>query len=288
MSTHSARNRVPNHLELMNPTLRVLRALGGRASIDEILQEVKRDLDLAQDIVATLHLNGPRTELEYRLAWTRTYLKRYGLVENTSRGVWSLTELGLRTETVEASGVQVRFQGGNREVPSTQPEASVTIGSTGHSSAALDWREELLNKLKTITPPAFERLCKQLLEKSGLSEVCVTGRSGDGGIDGHGVIQLSGLMRVPVLFQCKRFSTNVSPGVVREFRGAMHGRADRGMIFTTGGFTSDARHEANRTSPTIELIDGQLLTEKLKELGLGVSTRIVEEVEIDSKWFDSI
>ena len=142
-----------------------------------------------------------------------------------------------------------------------------------------------------MEPAAFERLSQRLLRESGFIEVEVTGRSGDEGIDGNGIIRLAGLISFPVLFQCKRYKGNVSSGAVRDFRGAMQGRADKGLIITTGGFTSGAHKEATRDgAPPIDLIDGALLVNKLKELRLGVSVRTetVEIVDVDGHWFETI
>ena len=151
------------------------------------------------------------------------------------------------------------------------------------------WRENLLNTLLEMPPDAFERLCQRILRESGFIEVEVTGKSGDGGIDGRGIFRLAGLISFPVLFQCKRHKGNVSAGMVRDFQGATRGRADRGIILTTGGFTKEAQQEATRDGATrIDLIDGDLLINKLKELKLGVSTRMVEAVEVDRNWFSRI
>ena len=82
---------------------------------------------------------------------------------------------------------------------------------------------------------------------------------------------------------------NIGPDTVRDFRGAMVGRADKGVIISTGGFTLEARREATRDgAPPIDLIDGRLLAEKLKELRLGVRTNLVEHVEPVEDWFRSI
>ena len=140
-----------------------------------------------------------------------------------------------------------------------------------------------------MDPIAFERLCKRILRESGFVEVEVTKQSGDGGIDGYGTIRLGGLISFNVLFQSKRYKGNIGPDVVRDFRGAMVGRADKGVLITTGGFTLEARREATRDgAPPVVLIDGQLLAEKLKELKLGVKTNFVEHIEVVEEWFRSI
>ena len=180
----------------------------------------------------------------------------------------------------------------NTEPESTDEEVSIDhedglAEDTAEETAA--WRENLLELLLEIPFDAFERLCQRLLRESGFIEVEVTGKSGDGGIDGQGIIRLAGLISFPVLFQCKRYSGSVNASAVRDFRGAMQGRADKGLILTTGSFTSGANKEATRDgAPPIDLIDGTLLVELLRELQLGVNKRMVEVVEIDENWFKSI
>ena len=148
------------------------------------------------------------------------------------------------------------------------------------------WRETLIATLLEMPPDAFERLCQRLLRESGFIQVEVTERSGDGGIDGHGVVRLAGLLSFPVIFQCKRYRNTISSSVVRDFRGAMVGRADKGLIITTGSFTRDAILEATRDgAPPIDLIDGEQLIDKLKDLRLGVASKQVEVVEVNSEWF---
>ena len=278
---------MPTYDALFNPTLHAIRGLGGSASISEITSRVTRELDLPPDITEKPHgRQGRQTELEYRLAWSRTYLKQYGLVDNSERGIWSLTASGNAAESVEPTAVVsfVRQQRQENEVD-TEPETEENDLADGTGP----WREKLLNTLQNMPPAAFERLCQRLLRESGFIEVEVTGRPGDGGIDGRGIIRFAGLISFPVLFQCKRYSSNVGPNVVRELRGAMQGRSDRGLILTTGGFTRDAHLEATRDgAPPIDLIDGELLMDKLKELKLGVSTQTIEEVMVDTDWFNSI
>ena len=108
----------------------------------------------------------------------------------------------------------------------------------------------------------------------------VTGRSGDGGIDGIGILQVNPLVSFKVLFQCKRYAGSVTPSQVRDFRGAMMGRADKGIIITTGSFTSDARKESVRDGvPPIELVDGEKLVNMLELLELGLKPQRTFEVD---------
>ena len=233
---------VPQIAALMNPTLQALKQLGGSASIDELVPEIVPLLGLPQEITEIPHDSGSCTEFEYRSAWARTYLRKAGLLENSERGIWALTPKGFQAEAVD--GRQIA-----REVAKLfQAERSKT-GEELEPAAAVDtattatWQDRLLAVLQSIDPIAFERLCQRILRESGFIEVEVTKRSGDGGIDGHGTIRLGGLISFNVLFQSKRYKGNIGPEAVRDFRGAMVGHADKGVLISTGGFTLEARRE---------------------------------------------
>ncbi len=153
------------------------------------------------------------------------------------------------------------------------------------------WQEELLDVLLLMSPSAFERLVQRILRESGFIHVEVTGQTGDGGIDGHGILRLGGLLGFHVIFQAKRWKGAVGAGLIRDFRGAMVGRADKGLLITTGAFTKEAIKEATRDgAPAIDLIDGDQLVDKLKQLSLGVITKKieVEQITIDKNWFQSL
>jgi restriction system protein len=284
---------VPTHDRLLNPTLEALRDLGGSASITELLDHVIETLRLPQSVVEQSHPGKTnQTELAYRLAWARTYLKKYGLIDNSARGVWALTPKGTELNTVDPR-VVVRFvheQSRRQRQGRTETKiAEGRIEPEADEEETASWRETLMATLLDMSPDAFERLCQRLLRESGFIQVEVTGRSGDGGIDGHGVVRLAGLLSFPVIFQCKRYKNTISASVVRDFRGAMVGRADKGLIITTGSFTSGASSEATRDgAPPIDLIDGEQLIDKLRDLKLGIVTKQVEVVEVNTEWFASI
>ncbi|KMZ43541.1 MULTISPECIES: restriction endonuclease [Bacillales] len=279
---------VPKYDELMNPALQALHNLGGSSSISEMEDEVIKILNLSEEDVADLH-RGNTTKLSYRLAWARTYLKRFGVFDNSARGVWSLTQKGLNTKSINKKQVKdfvkdEMFQLNDEDINNNDK------GST-NVQEQFEWKDSLLELVKQIPFDSFERLCMRLLRESGFTHVTVTGKSGDEGIDGKGVVKIGGLLSFHVVFQCKRYRGSVSSSVIRDFRGAMQGRADKGLIITTGTFTRDARLEAQRDGASpIDLIDGDQLTEKLKEtrLGVHVEERIVEDISINSEWFNSL
>lgn len=276
--------QVPTFDQMMNPLIQALKSLGGSGTIEEIEDKVAELLHLSDEQLEVLHNpeKGGQTEVGYRLAWTRTYLKKYGVLENSSRGVWALTQKGRQLERVNANEVKRFVRDEDRKT-----RAKAAGGDITEEEIELTWREELLSTLQKMNPAAFERLIQRLLRESGFIQVEVTGQSGDGGVDGKGIMRLGGLLSFHVIFQCKRYSGSVGASHVRDFRGAMVGRADKGLLITTGNFTRDAEREATRDgAPAIDLIDGNLLVDKLKELGLGVETKIVEveQVEINHDW----
>lgn len=288
MKNDAPRKGVPKFEELMNPTLQALKQLGGSASIDELGPEIVKFLSLPQEVAEVPHGNSGRTELEYRAAWARTYLKNAGYVDNSERGVWALTAKGTQADSVDGRQIAREFAL-QWEAARAETEAAGAPRAVDDTEAPATWQDKLLATLQSMDPVAFERLCQRILRESGFIEVEVTKRTGDGGIDGHGTIRLAGLISFNVLFQSKRYKGNIGSDVVRDFRGAMVGRADKGVIISTGGFTLEARREATRDgAPPIDLIDGRLLVEKLKELRLGVKTSVVEHVELVEEWFRSI
>jgi restriction system protein len=179
-------------------------------------------------------------------------LKKYGILENSSRGVWALTLKGRETTQVNPQKVR-RFV--NRQQSEARAKADEIEGVDSETEES--WRDELLSVLLEMEPSAFERLTQRLLRESGFIQVEVTGRSGDGGIDGKGIMRIGGLLSFHVIFQCKKYRGSVSASQVRDFRGAMVGRADKGLLITIGNFTKDAMREATRDgAPPLDLIDG--------------------------------
>lgn len=280
--------KVPPYDQLMNPTLQALKALGGSGTIEEIYNKVTEIVGLTNQQLEVLHdpERGGQTEVEYRLAWSRTYLKKYGILENSARGIWSLTAKGRQLDHIDINAVKrfVQEELKQRKAPAEPLELT-------EPTTELSWRDELLSVLLKMEPNAFERLIQRLLRESGFIQVEVTGQSGDGGVDGKGIMRLGGLLSFHVIFQCKRYSGSVTASQVRDFRGAMVGRADKGLLITTGNFTKDAVKEATRDgAPAIDLIDGDQLINKLKELNLGVQTKKVEieQVTVEQQWFSTI
>jgi restriction system protein len=285
--------QVPTFDQLMVPLFRSLKEAGGSASIAELDEKVGELLQLPESVLEVPHNpeKSNQTEFQYRLAWARTYLKQYGLIENSSRGVWVISPDKREIESFDPQDVvremRERHRLARKSRENDEPEVADDLDVPEESES---WRERL-HKLLTeeMDASAFERLVQRLLRESGFLHVEVTGRTGDGGIDGKGIVRVSGLLSFHVIFQCKKYAGSVSASHVRDFRGAMVGRADKGLLITTGTFTRDATREATRDgAPPLDLIDGEQLADMLKKLRLGISTEVVEKVTIDDQWYHSI
>jgi len=286
MARKRKNTNLPSFDELIIPTVKALVELGGSGSIEEINNKVYEIANLSDDVLQVSHGEDGRSEVDYRLAWSRTYLKKFGLIENSARGVWALSKSDIDIKNLNYTEIvrKVREQEKSisKDIQNQEVEQEVTL----EVNSSERWKDKLLTVLYNITPSAFERLTQRLLRESGFVQVEVTGKSGDGGIDGKGIMRMSGLLSFHVIFQCKRYKGSVSPSQIRDFRGAMQGRADKGLFITTGHFTREAIKEAPRDgAPPIDLIDGEFLCDKLKELKLGVDIQLIEAVEIKEEWF---
>lgn len=283
---------MPTFDSLMNPLLKALGQLGGSGSVDEIYEKVGEVEEISEEVLSVPHNpeKSNQTEVAYRLAWARTYLKKYGFLENSSRGIWTLTQKAKEEKEVAPTKVLKYVRELDKKEPSQKKkklDSTIELTDNEAPEEVKAWREELHHLLtQEIRPDAFERLTQRLLRESGFVQVEVTGKTGDGGIDGKGIARINGLMSFHVIFQCKKYQGSVSASAIRDFRGAMVGRADKGLFITTGTFTPAAIKEATRDgAPPVDLVDGENLAEKLKELRLGVQTEMVEKVSLDKQWF---
>ncbi len=269
--------------ELINPCFQAIKNLGGLAKNDEINEKLISMLSLQDSEINDIHRNST-TKLEYRSAWSRTYLKNAGYIENSSRGVWSITELANRVDKVDNNSVKIEAR-----AKMNNKNENIEVDTEENDIEAYNWQDEILDIVKKINPEKFEKLCQRLLRELGFVNVEVTGKSHDGGIDGKGILRLGGVLSFHVAFQAKRYNGTVPSSVIRDFRGAIMGRVDKGVIITTGVFSREATKEAIRDGATpIDLIDGNELASHLKNLGLGVEVKLVEKVIVKNIWFENI
>jgi restriction system protein len=286
----ASKEDLPEFVSYFIPSVHAFRQQGGSLSIEEMETIVADKMQLPDEIRAIMHGDGPKTQFQYELAWVRTYLKKGGIAENSTRGVWHLSSLGLSIpdQDIALLPKKIRTAAYEKRRASKSDQDTHIDEIDVDEARSLDWKERLLDLLQGIEPAAFERLSQRILREAGFIKVEVTGKSGDGGIDGTGVLRMN-LIGFNVLFQCKRYKGSVGASTVRDFRGAMVGRADKGLIITTGNFTPDARREATRDgAPAIELLDGDALCELLKQYRIGVKVEMVESILLDPEVFRAV
>ena len=280
----------PSKTELIYPTYNALKNLGGTASNRDICNRVITDLCLSDEVVDEMHTNSTtQTELEYKLAWCRTYLKKYGVITDIKRGVWTILPQYIEGLSVEpkrivsvAKGLITLEDEENSENSDNSEDETNVEDDAQIPYENQPWRQRVMNVLLKMDPFAFERLAKRILYVSGFTEVKVTKQTGDGGIDGTGKLSMNGIFTFNVAFQCKRFKGQVSAPVVQAFRGALAHNIEKGVIITTGNFTSQAiREAADPSKMQIDLIDGNQLIDILAKYELGLSPKTVYEVDED-------
>lgn len=289
-----AKSEGPRFVRYFGPVVEALKDLGGSGNPDEVRAMVASRLAISEQEQGE-QLPSGSSRFDNQVAWARFYLTRAGLLDSSRRGIWSLTEKGRVTTLSHTAALQLfkdlhkvffnEWKARPKPVEGSEPlgesSAEGAVAAEGPSH-----RERLLAILRELPAAGFERLCQRLLRESGFQNVTVTGRSADGGLDGNGVVEVNAFVSFRVLFQCKRYKGAVNPAQVRDFRGAMAGRADKGIILTTGTFTAEARREAVRDGvPPIELVDGEKLLDMFEKLELGLKPRAA--FDVDDSFFDA-
>jgi restriction system protein len=274
----------PEFVRLFAPLLDTLRELGDSGRPKEVSEKIAARLNLSDEVLNRTLKNGS-SRFSNQVAWARFYLAKAGLIDTSRRGVWTLTESARHSQLDHEQALRI-FHEVQRNF--RDGEAAVAIPAPDEAGAPPDeqapgeesFREEMARMLQSLSPEGFERLCQRILREVGFEEVVVTGRSGDGGIDGFGTLRINRLVSDRVLFQCKRHAKQISPSYIREFRGSMAARADRGIFLATSTFSAEAKREAAREGAApIEMVDLGALISLLTDLGLGVTPRTVFAVD---------
>jgi restriction system protein len=277
----------PQFTRFFKPVIEVLRDSGGSGTVAEIIDRVIEKMGISESEQAVTISNG-QSRVRNQIQWARLYLVRAGYIDSSKRGIWSLTEKGMTADiiTFDVLGTFRSVQKFFKEEKKIESKAEPFIDETDEDEIQpQNHRTKLLTLIKTLPPAGFERLSQRLLREAGFQQVHVTGKSGDGGIDGVGILQVNPFVSFNILFQCKRYQGAVTPSQIRDFRGAMMGRADKGIIITTGTFTLEAKKEARRDGvPPIELVDGEALIQMFQQLELGLIPRTTYDV--DDKFFE--
>ena len=279
-------------LKYWNPVIEVLKELGGSGKPSEVTDLVIEKLNIPEEEVEVTLKSGV-SRVRNNIAWARAYLVKAGILDSSNRGVWSLTEKGFKVNLREEDiynifkEVQASSTVTKNDKQKDQKEAEHKDDDSEENEDVIEfvnYKTELLYILQNLPPNGFERMCQRLLRESGFEQVKVTGKTGDGGIDGHGIFQENVFVSSRVLFQCKRYKGSISASQIRDFRGSMIGRADKGIIITTGYFTKKAKEEALRVLPLIEMIDGEKLIRLFENLEIGLKPKT--DYDIDYEFFE--
>lgn len=292
--------RIPRYSKLIMPTFIALKELGGSGKNDEILNQVIMDLKISDEVADIPHKGNPnKTELSYQADWARTYLNKFGVIENSARSVWSIRPDYVSVEVLDEKEIVRTVTEENASKRAKKDLALVieekdTPENDDPSDDALEfpeelkpWRERLAEVLQNMDPFGFERLTQRVLRECGFTQVEVTKKTGDGGIDGTGKLRINGIFSFNVAFQCKRYRGLVGAGEIRDFRGSLTTNIEKGVMITTGTFSKAAREEASSPGKQqIDLIDGEEFISKIAEYGIGVKP--VTTYEIDEDFFKKI
>ena len=289
--------RIPRYKSLIQPTFVALKKLGGSGNNEDILSQIIVDLNITDEVADIPHKGNPnKTELSYQADWARTYLRTFGVIENSARAVWSIRPDYVSVDQLDEKEI-VAFV--KKDNASKRNKKSITEASEipedddptndyeEYPDELKPWREKLAEVLQNMDPYGFERLAQRVLRECGFSQVEVTKKSGDGGIDGTGKLRINGIFSFNVAFQCKRYKGLVGAGEIRDFRGSLTTDIEKGVMITTGTFSKAAKEEAsNPGKQQIDLIDGEEFITKIAEYGIGVKPITV--YEIDEEFFKKI
>ena len=261
---------IPNYAQLIEYTFKAIKELGGSGKNTEINDKVAQLMDLPEEVLDVPHLNSSSmSEVHYRCAWARTLLKNYGALANSARSVWAITAAFASVDSVDGEYIEK-----NCKKPVKKNEsAEIQMENAGVEipEEVRSWRRKLQDVIQNMDPFGFERLTQRLLRECGFTQVEVTKKSGDGGIDGTGKLRINGVFSFNIAFQCKRYHGVVGSGDIRDFRGSLTTNIEKGVFITTGSFSKSAIEEASAPGKQqIDLIDGEEFITKLAEFGIGV------------------
>lgn len=275
------------------PLLDALRDLGDSGRPKEVSNKIATNLNLSDDVLDETLKSGIK-KFHNQVCWARQYLVWEGLLDSSKHGTWKLTVEGKNTNLTEEEARKIFLKWVEIHQKARKEKSENDIIDEQEEKDPEEFEKEkpltLLEVLQSLSPSGFERLSRELLREHGFENVVVTGSSHDGGIDGYGTLELNPFVSFKVLFQCKRYKGSVSRAQVGDFRNAMIGRAEKGIIITTGTFTNEAIKEANREgAPQIELVDGSKLVEMFEKVELGLKPKVVYEIDMNyfNKFIDN-
>jgi restriction system protein len=298
---------IPDFQSIMLPLLKLC-ADGKEHTNREALDALALEFNLTEEEQKELLPSGQQCVIDNRVAWARAHMKMAGLVENTRRGVFRITQRGQEILRNNPSEINLRFlrefpeyieardkhKINRQQGPSKSDDQEIQTPAERLEEAYQTLREnlvsEILSQLKASSPVFFEKVVVEVLVKMGYGGSRkdagqAIGRSGDEGIDG--IIKEDRLGLDIIYIQAKRWENGVSRPEIQKFAGALQGkRARKGIFITTSEFSSSAHEYVSAIDSKIILIDGQQLAQLMIDFGVGVSTDAVYELKrLDSDYF---
>ena len=267
------------------PILDALRDMGGTGKPQEVIERIATQLKITEEQQQEKTATGvPR--FANKVHWARQYLVWAGLLDSSKHGVWSLTDIGWKASFTQEQAADLFKSVHKSRVTKKEGDGKLVENEEAAETASLEgYKEELLKVLRELSPKGFEHFTKRLLREYGFERVEVTGGPKDKGIDGHGILKVNPFVSFRVVFQCKRYSDAVTSRQVSEFRGSIPGNADKGLLITTGYFTSDATKLAQESSLfPIELVDGEQIVALVENLQLGLKATY----KVDDDFFEEV
>ena len=301
---------IPDYQTCMLPFLRYL-SDGAEHTLRDAEDSLAEYFTLTPAERAELLPSGQQGIFKNRIGWARTYLKKAALLESPKRGVFKITERGIKTLASSPSRIDVKyleqfpefimFRDASKpetstgtpsvaELPQskTTPEEAIEIA---HQSLRKQLATELLIRILACTPTFFEQLVVELLVKMGYGGSRRDagkriGQTGDGGIDGF--IKEDRLGLDTIFIQAKRWQGSVGRPEIQKFVGALQGqRAKKGVFITTSTYTGEAADYATRIDTKVVLIDGKQLAGLMIDFDVGVASAATYVVKrIDSDYFE--
>jgi restriction system protein len=269
----------PTQKQIEVPLLQVLAQLGGAAKPQQVYPRVAEFFPelTKEDLDERLPSNSTTVKWWNLVQWARQRLVEDGGIDGSTRGVWKLTDKGrgmlgsAAPNHVKTEAVAQRVHANLKDLVYENRQAMV---------------KRIITELNGLTPGGFEHFCLSLLEGLGYESVMVTGKSGDGGIDGYGDYR-QGIVKIKSAFQAKRWKqTPVGRPEIDKFRGAIQGDYDHGLFLTTNTITKDAQQASvKKGAITVLLLDGNAIANHMISSGIGVRKEPVFLMDVDDDFF---
>jgi restriction system protein len=276
----------------MGPLLDALRLLGGSGSPSDVSNQIAETLKLPESKLSETIKSGT-SKFHNQVCWARQYLVWEGYLDASIRGIWKLTKLGEHrhisndeARTIFLKWVEINALKRKKKAEAEAEEEIENEEIDDNSSITVDYKQQVIEYLRTMSPKNFERFCLLMLRINNFENLKLTGGSHDDGIDGMAILRVNPFVSFRVIFQAKRYKAgnNISRAQIGDFRNAMIGRADKGIFITTSKFTQEAEKEANREgAPPIELVDSDQLIKMIELSSLGLKP--ISTFEIDHEFF---